>query len=89
MSIYFIRNTETGGWLDTNSGHECGDAEKASCRYWSVKSAKKTIRDLVSWANKTNKYYEENPDKKWDNWKPYPTSYEVVEFRLVEAGVVE
>ena len=89
MGVYFIRNRDTGKWLDTTRGaYEVDDFEKAGCRYWSEKAAKKTIRDLVRSHTERNENYESGKWQKYDGWKPESINYEVVVFRLELVGVV-
>ncbi|RWI06823.1 MAG: hypothetical protein EOQ89_03580 [Mesorhizobium sp.] len=83
--VYLIRNPSTQKWLSDNYS-ECEKVEGTSCRYWSEKAARKAIKNAVSRHKDLNDYYEENPDKKWANWQPYPEHYEVVAFQLVEVG---
>jgi Zn-finger protein len=73
MSLYFIRNVDSGKWLKTKNGFETSIVEDSSCRYWSERAAKAVIREILADRKKYN----------------YPEiNYEVVAFRLVEVGVV-
>jgi len=83
--VYLVRNVETKKWL-SDARYEVEDFAKASCRYWSEKAARKSIKDAVSSHKSLNAHYEEHPAQKWVGWKPYPEHYEVVVFKLVEVG---
>jgi hypothetical protein len=79
---YLIQNPKTKGWLDYN-GTEVNDPDMTSRVFNQKTPAEITIRAVVKEHQRLNEWHEAHSVDA--DWKPYPTEYIVVAFKLVMA----